>query len=136
MPDPFKVPVPTEDEEQQTFIDWLDLVGLKYTAVPNNTYTPHMAQKMKNRRLGLRKGFPDMIVLVDRDKSKDGEGYFLAIEMKRTKDSTTSPEQHAWIDAINALGSDNVVAYVCKGADAAINTVTHYIHPATNISPF
>jgi len=134
--DPFALPVPSEDDEQQNFVSWLDQVGLRYTAVPNHTYNPHKSQQNKNRRLGLRKGFPDMIVLVDPDKSKDGHGHFLAIEMKRVKRSDTSPEQKAWVGAINALESPDVEAAICKGAQEAIWMVSKYIHPATGISPF
>lgn len=128
--------VPTEDQEQIEFVQWLEQNKLKFTAVPNHTYNPHRSQQMKNHRLGLRKGFPDMIVLVPHYMSKDGRGHLLAIEMKRQRGSTTSPEQKLWIASLNMLGAVNVEAHVCKGAQDAIFAVCRYIHPETNISPF
>lgn len=132
----FDAPVPLEDEEQAEFVLWLEQVGLKFTAVPNHTYNPHKSQQNKNRKLGLRRGFPDMIVLVPHWQSKDGQGHFLAIEMKRIKGSSTSTEQKSWIAELNMIGATGVEAHVAKGANEAIGIVASYLHPETNISPF
>ena len=118
---------PLEDAEQTDFVKWLEINDLKFTAIPNNTYTKYMSQKVKNHRVGLRPGFPDMVVLVPPDRSLDGEGYFLVPEMKRIKGSTTSEEQKAWIEAINNLGVLNITAMVCKGSEAAKSFVKHYL---------
>ncbi|RDH76368.1 VRR-NUC domain-containing protein [Mycolicibacterium moriokaense] len=132
----FAPPVPYEDEEQATFVGWLELVGLKFTAIPNHTYNPHHSQQNKNRRIGLRKGLPDMVVVVPHTHSKDGRGHLLFIEMKRIKDSSVSSDQKLWIAALNMMGAEGVEAHVAKGANEAIAIVSKYIHPATNISPF
>ena len=121
--------VPLEDDEQIAFVSWCEDRGLKLSAIPNSTYTPHHSVKARNRRLGLRPGFPDLVVLVSPKQSRDGEGYFLCIEMKRIKLSKTSDEQKAWHTAINELGTLNVQAYVCKGADAAERIVRGYLKP-------
>jgi len=118
---------PLEEVEQSDFVDWLDLQGLKFTAVPNSTWTASWNQKRKNTASGLRKGFPDVIVLVSPALSKDGQGYFLCVEMKRRKKSTTSPEQKAWREAINGLLSDTVQSYIAKGSIEAIAIVSLFL---------
>lgn len=124
---------PLEDDEQAQFVSWCEAQDLKLTAVPNSTYTNSHKQKAKNRRLGLRAGFPDLIVLISPHQSRDGEGYLLPIEMKRTKGGVVSDAQKTWLEAINGLGTHNVQAYVAKGAREAENIVRHYLKPS---SPF
>ena len=126
---------PLEAAEQQVFVEWAELHHLKLTAVPNSTYTSSWSQKRKNHVQGLRKGFPDIMVLIDPDQSKDRLGYFLCIEMKRAKGGTLSPEQRDWQDAINRLSTPHVQAYVCRGAAEAIKVVSHYLSD-TSVIPF
>lgn len=128
--------VPLESDEQITFVDWLDLVGLKHTSVPNSTWTTSWKQKSHNKNMGLHAGFPDLIVVVPHWQSKDGRGHLLMVEMKRRKGGVVSPEQKVWISELNLMGADGVEAHVAKGADEAIAIVSKYIHPDTNISPF
>lgn len=97
-----------EDDEQIDFVTWLEDRGLKFTAIPNSTYTKYVSVKVRNKRLGLRRGFPDMIVLVRRHESKDGEGYLLTIEMKRERGGKESEDQKDWREALNGLGLLNV----------------------------
>jgi hypothetical protein len=108
-----RLPSLSEDHEQMVFITYLEQRGLRFTAIPNNTYSPHISVKVRNKRMGLRAGFPDMVVVVP------GVG-LACVEMKRAKSppSATSPEQLEWIDALNTC--PGVEARVCKGADAAI----------------
>lgn len=127
---------PLEDDEQIEFVSWCEDRGLKLTAVPNNTYTPHHSVKARNHRLGLRPGFPDLVVLIQPHQSKDGEGYFLAIEMKRQRGGTLSDTQRAWQEAITGLGCLNVQAYVCKGAQEAQTVVGHYLNDDVEITAF
>lgn len=118
---------PLEEAEQSDFVSWLDRQGLKFTAVPNSTWTKSWSQKRKNTATGLRKGFPDVVLLVSPLSSKDGEGYFICMEMKRRQKSTLSAEQKAWRDAINELGCLHIQSYVAKGSDEAIRIVSHYL---------
>lgn len=78
---------------------------------------------------GTSPGFCDLIVLIPPSRSINGEGFFLCIEMKRRKGGVVSPEQRAWIDAINALDSPGVASYVCKGAGEAIDLVKKHLKP-------
>lgn len=100
---------PIEEIEQIHFVQWLDMKGYKYTAIPNSTYTKSIMQKMKNKRMGLRAGFPDLVVIA--------EGKFMCVEMKRLVNSSLSPAQKEWIEALQAAG---IPAGVCKGAEEAI----------------
>jgi hypothetical protein len=104
--------VPTEAQEQLVVVQYLELKGHKFTAIPNSTYTKSWSQKRKNTEQGLRSGFPDLVAIID--------GNFIAIEMKRTKGSVVSKEQKDWIEALQMAG---VEARVCKGADEAIKFI-------------
>lgn len=107
--------VPSEDEEQQTFIMYLDMrPELKYTAIPNNTYSPHMSVKVKNKKMGLRPGLPDLLVLYP------GK-WVCFVEMKKIKNSKTYDHQQEWIDAINTV--PGIEAQICYGATEAIRFI-------------
>jgi hypothetical protein len=129
------VPVPLEDEEQITFVQWLELVGLRFSSIPNATYTTSWKQKSKNYYTGLRAGFPDIVVLVPPHRAKDGLGHFLCIEMKRRQGGTVSAVQKDWIAAINGLSSIGIEAVVTKGAQEAIDHVNKILKPGPT-SPF
>lgn len=105
-------PTPTEAEEQATLVEWLELKGWKFTAIPNSTYTTSHAQKVKNYRQGLRPGLPDLLIVLP-----DRQGLAF-VEMKRVKGGTLSQVQREWIDALDVI--DGVCAKVCYGADEAI----------------
>ena len=125
---------PLEDCEQIAFVEWLDLQALKYTAIPNNTYTKSWNQKLKNKRMGLHPGLSDLLVLVSPEKSKDGAGYALFVEMKRVKGGVQSKSQKEWEAALNGLRTPYVQYYLCHGADEAIKVVSHYLkHTNDNI---
>lgn len=128
--DLFALPVPLEDDEQISFVSWLELCGLRFSAIPMNTYTKYMSQKMKNQRMGVRAGVPDMIVLIPPQRSNDGEGHLLFIEMKRRKGGVLSPEQREWLAALTALASPNVEALVAKGWDDAREAVLIHLKGA------
>src|SRR6185503_17778026 len=108
-------------------IDWLELCGLRFSAIPMNTYTKYMSQKMKNHRMGVRAGVPDLMVLIPPRRSKDGEGHLLWIEMKKRKNGVVSPEQRGWLSAFMMLESPNIDAVVAKGWDEARDAVLEYL---------
>jgi len=41
----------SEDQEQMLLVDWLDLMKIKYTHIPNSTYTSSWSVKNRNKRL-------------------------------------------------------------------------------------
>lgn len=100
-----------EDDEQISLVDYLETRGLKFTAVPNSTYSPHISVKVRNKKLGLRPGLPDIIVALP------GIGIAF-IELKRVKGGVVSDVQKAWIETLNACPGTE--ARVCKGCMAAI----------------
>lgn len=104
-------PCLTEYEEMKTFVQYLELKGLLFSKIAQETYTPSWGQKVKNKMSGLRKGVPDMMIVLP---SK-----LLFVEMKRVSGGITSPEQLEWLAALDKI--PNVRARVCKGAEAAID---------------
>lgn len=98
-----------EDLEQMRFVEWLEAKGYKYTSVPNATFTKSWKQKARNDLLGLRSGFPDLIVIANNK--------LCCPEMKKPKGGVTTANQKAWIKALTEAG---IPAKVCNGADEAI----------------
>lgn len=75
------------------------------------------AKKLKAE--GVKPGVPDLCLPVPR-----GGYHGLFIEMKRQKGGVVSPEQKAWLQALNALGYR---AEVCKGAAEAWDVIREYV---------
>ena len=121
-------------EEQVALVQWLELQGLKFTAVPNSTYTKSWKQKAHNKATGVRAGFPDIIVLISPDQSVDGRGFLLALELKRIKGGTVSAEQKLWIKALNDLDTPHVASYIAKGAEQAIDIVGKHLKSKKGIA--
>ena len=110
------LPAPTEEIEQRLVVQYLELKGCKFTAIPNSTYTKSWKQKLKNKATGLRAGFPDLVIIANET--------FFCIEMKRTVGGVTSAEQKAWHEALMDAG---IPVYVCKGFDAAKEVIDSYL---------
>jgi len=117
-----KTTIPTEHAEQCAVIKWFDLQfpGLKgrLAAIPNGGQR-HIAVAAKLKAEGVRKGFPDMMLL------KPMGGYFgLFVELKRVKGGRLSPEQEDWLIWLATQGFKTAV---CKGADEARETIKAYL---------
>lgn len=117
-----KVAIPTEHDEQKAVVRWFDLqypaLRGRLAAVPNGGQR-HIAVAAKLKAEGVRKGFPDMMLL------KPAGGYFgLFIELKRVKGGSVSPEQADWLDWLSQQG---FMATVCKGAEEARETIKSYL---------
>ncbi|MNP62589.1 VRR-NUC domain protein [compost metagenome] len=76
-----------------------------------------VAAKLKAE--GVRKGFLDLMLLTPRHGHAG-----LIIEMKRIKGSRIEPEQADWLDWLNSQG---FMAVVCRGFDAARDTINSYL---------
>ena len=131
MPNLANIDNPTEDQEQEAFVQWLRLKGYPHFRVPNETYTRSWSQKAKNKKLGVSSGVPDLFVavpfppphLIIAHKDRDDEvrnKTLVAIEMKRKKGGVTSENQKKWTKTLNEAGIQTVV---CKGCDAAIEFI-------------
>lgn len=136
MPNLANIDNPTEDQEQEAFVQYLRLKGYPHFRVPNETYTRSWSQKAKNKKLGVSSGVPDLAVVVpntgtrrvyvetlDSDDSADYDqpiSRLVLIEMKRKRGGVTSANQKQWIKTLNEAGIQTVV---CKGCDAAIEFI-------------
>lgn len=121
--------IPTEEAEQIAFISWCRYNGIIFHHSGNEIGGSSQAVKMraiKMKRLGTSKGFPDLIVLVPIKGVTDHVDAYqmLAIEMKRKKGSTISPEQKQWIKMLELAG---IPSRICRGADEAIEFVKEYM---------
>lgn len=79
-----------------------------FSHTAQETYTKSWKQKNKNKRMGVRSGVPDYLIVT---KKK-----LLFIEMKRKKGGVVSKAQKEWIKAINGVGGN---AVVCRGFEEA-----------------
>jgi hypothetical protein len=105
-----------EYQEQKLVVEYLELIGAKFTSIPNSTYTKSFAQKAINTASGLRSGLPDLFIII---KNKP---FF--IEMKRKVGGVTSRNQLDWITAINKC--NGVCAYICNGFEEAKIIIDKY----------
>lgn len=117
--------VPKEDEEQMAFVQWCQLNNIKVQHCANEIGGSTRAVKVraiKMKKMGTSKGFPDLLVFIPvYGVTKHIDCYQMcAIEMKRKKGSTTSPEQKQWLKVLEMAG---IPSAICKGADAAIEFV-------------
>lgn len=121
--------VPTEHAEQCVVVRWFDLSFPQYRgrlfAVPNGahlagTVGQRCAKMNRAKAEGLRVGVPDLMLPVPRHGL-----HGLFIEMKRIKGSKTEAEQIEWLEF---LGSQGYMAVLCKGADAAMDTIKSYLN--------
>ena len=124
--------IPTEHDEQVTFCQWLDIVGVTYYAVQNENIWSGVIRAMlgkikalkiisaverKLRVAGKKKGMTDMVCLFE-------GGVSVYIEMKRRKGSSTSTEQKEWQQRLKLLGFE---AHICKGAAEAIAVIEKHL---------
>ena len=117
--------VPLEDDEQMAFVQWCRIQDYTVHHSGNEIggSTPAMkARALKMKKMGTSKGFPDLLVLLPVCGVDDYiDSYQMcAIEMKRRKGSTISPEQKEWLRKLELAG---IPCKVCKGCDEAISFV-------------
>lgn len=117
-----KASLPTENEECYALVEYLDILREKgdvllFSHIPQETFTKNWAVKAKNKRLGVRRGVPDYVIV-----HKNG---VMFIEMKRVKLGKVRKEQREWIDAFNDTG---VPAAVCMGFDQAKEFIERQIY--------
>lgn len=109
----------TEDAEQEIVIEYCVLKGIEVVHIPNESKrSPAYGAKMK--RMGLRRGFPDLLFPTPK------KGYHgLYIELKRDKTCKPTAEQWQWINYLNGQGYR---ATVCYGAGEAIDEIGWYFN--------
>ena len=92
---------PSESEEQIGFLRWFEATfsGVRIFHIPNGGHRAmSVAKKMKAE--GVRPGVPDLYI----------PKWKLWIEMKRQSGGRLSADQRDWIDYLDAIGDDVIVA--------------------------
>ena len=125
-----KRPIPLEYQEQIAVIDWWRVFCRTINqderllfCIPNGTWlsgnlASRSRQTSKLKAMGMRPGVPDLMLALH---TYVFPGMF--IEMKRTKGSTTAPEQVVMISLLRRAGYNVIVA---RGADEAIKAIKAY----------
>ena len=108
--------IPLEDEEYDLIVKYLEDMGFVYTHIPMETYTKSWNVKKKNKRIGVKSGFPDYVIIIPYWWVGKRHNVLLFAEIKRRKKSLshTSPQQKEWI---HNLKSCNQLAEVFYGAE-------------------
>lgn len=105
----------TEEAEQRSVAQYLDLLGLIWFHPPNGGHRNKVsAAKMKAQ--GQKPGVPDIIILSPPPVNPNAKG--VAIELKRVKGGTLTPEQKRWLSDMSDLGW---ITQRCNGAGAVVD---------------
>ena len=117
---------PLEKDEQIAFIDFCKAKGIDVVSTQNGFKMPKgnfnwAAYSNSLKRMGMSKGFPDLIVLA-RNKSQTHEVLF--IEMKRQKGGVLHDEQKEWITKLDEGG---YCVGVAKGCQSAVKILEKYL---------
>ena len=111
--------IPLEQDECIILVEWLELLGdeiLEFSHTAQETYTKSWRQKTKNKKMGVRPGVPDYIVVTKKA--------VLFIEMKRKKGGRVTEAQERWLEAIHKAGGE---ARICYGFDDAKKFIEEFI---------
>ena len=106
----------SEDAEQEAVVEYCDLLHIPIVHIPNEGKRS-LSYAARMKRMGLRSGFPDLLVPLAR-----GGYHGLFIEMKYGKNKTTK-EQKEWLERLSAEG---YACAVCYNAAEAIKTIEGY----------
>ena len=106
--------IPLEDEEYDVIVKYLNDLGFIYTHIPMETYTTSHKVKNRNKRIGVKSGFPDYVIIIPYWWVGKRHNVLLFAEIKRRKYSSTSATQKEWI---HNLKSCNELAEIFYGAD-------------------
>lgn len=111
------IKVSCEDTEQIKVIEYCDLLGIPIAHIPNEGKRSK-SYGARLKRMGLRKGFPDLFITRAR-----GKYHGLFIEMKYDQGDTTK-DQRKWLSLLNHEG---YACAVCYSADDAIRLIEKYL---------
>ena len=107
-----------EYQLQKAVCKYLDLQNVLYCGSMGGQYQPHFSQRIKSRKSGYKKGFPDLFIYEPR-----GEFHGLAIELKVGYNRATK-DQLYWRNELNKRG---YVAEICTGIDEALEVINRYL---------
>ncbi|MFA5071919.1 MAG: VRR-NUC domain-containing protein [Candidatus Pacearchaeota archaeon] len=103
----------SEYDEQCLLVQYLELKKIRFSKVAQETYTSNWGIVAKNKKSGLRKGVPDLIIIIPGNK----KNHLIFIEMKKKKGSSISQEQKDWWCDLNKC--EGVKSFICHGFDDA-----------------
>ncbi len=114
--------LPSEDEEQETIMQWAALIPIVrdfiYHSPNGGLRNKNVGAKMK--RLGVRKGVSDLHI-----PYPVAPYLGLWIELKRAdKNIKPTEEQDTWLSRMRSVGH---AAFLCHGATEAIDKITKYM---------
>lgn len=104
----------TEEQEQYTFVQWLNLHNIAYAHVPNGGYR-HIQTAKRMKDMGASPGMPDLLIFDP--PAHYPEKVATAIEMKRKIKSRLTDHQKHWL---KLLAQRKWLTFVAYGADDAI----------------
>ena len=99
--------IPTEHEEQRTFVQWFrrKFPDVRIMAIPNGgARSPSVACRLKAE--GVARGVPDLFI----------PAWRVWIEMKRINGGRVSPEQQSWK---SYLEKEGYTVLICAGCEQA-----------------
>ena len=108
-----------EYQLQKAICDYLNLKNILFCASLGGQYQIHMSQRIKAKKTGYKKGFPDLFIY-----EPMGSYHGLAIELKVGYNKPTK-EQKKWCQDLNKRGYK---AVVCTGIDESLKTINNYLN--------
>jgi|TARA_R110002020_G_scaffold120575_4_gene274798 hypothetical protein len=107
-----------EYQLQKAVCKYLDLQNVLYCGSMGGQYQVHMSQRIKAKKSGYKKGFPDLFIY-----EPIGKWHGLAIELKTGYNRATKEQLH-WRNELNKRG---YVAEICNGIDDTLEVINHYL---------
>lgn len=111
-----KAPILTEHQEACRFSAWLDAHGYTSTHIANERKSSAVGIA-KLKKEGMKKGFPDYLIMLFYLQKGELKQCMVFIELKSLKGRATI-EQKQWISKLDK--PENSAAAVCYGAEDAI----------------
>ena len=108
-----------EYQLQKAICKYLDLQNVLYCGSMGGQYQVHYSQRIKAKKSGYKRGFPDLFIYEPR-----GNYHGLAIELKIGYNKANK-EQLYWQKELIKRGYK---AEICTGIDEALDTINTYLN--------
>ena len=108
-----------EYQLQKALCKYLELQQVLYCGSMGGQYQVHMSQRIKAKKSGYKKGFPDLFIYEPR-----GSYHGLAIELKTGYNKASKPQLH-WQKELTKRGYK---AEICTGIDEALDAINTYLN--------
>ena len=108
-----------EYQLQKAVCKYLDLQNVLYCGSMGGQYQVHFSQRIKAKKSGYKKGFPDLFIYEPR-----GSYHGLAIELKTGYNKASKPQLY-WQKELIKRGYK---AEICTGIDEELDTINTYLN--------